>query len=296
VTVKHGILFSDKIWLVKLVKQRACPFGKGTWPNCSLSWSSDCNSIHSMWKFASNVIRFNENVIANIQNTIYLFIYLFIYSFIHSNLETYSQIPVSERKARLHIFYCSQDCLKAAKCVKLFAIAWACHNRSFISKAVIVWNTAQIRWFTPWRCMFNTFKWAVQSRLQLSHFSSSCSGTNFPFDFLKDLKGLFKVFSAFYPHLATFLQKSKWCPHDQHPYSWNWQCFMKFLGLHEIHSFDDVLHDIILFERFYTLIFLMSHAVIFHHMWVTGGNCIICYVTNHCWGTINCYTRNLDKG
>jgi len=103
-------------------------------------------------------------------------------------------------------------------------------------------------------------------------------------------------FQHFYPDLATFLQKSKWCPHDQHPYSWNWQCFMKFLGLHEIHSFDDVLHDIILFERFYTLIFLMSHAVIFHHMWVTGGNCIICYVTNHCWGTINCYTRNLDKG
>lgn len=39
---------------------------------------------------------------------------------------------------------------------------WACHYLSFTSNAAIVWNTAEIRWFSPWRHMLNSFKWAIK--------------------------------------------------------------------------------------------------------------------------------------
>jgi len=73
----------------------------------------------------------------------------------------------------------------ASKCMKLFAITWTCHNLSFILNALIVWNIAQISWFSPWRYMFNSFKWAIKftkNAKSVSYFSSSSSHTNFPFD------------------------------------------------------------------------------------------------------------------
>ena len=35
----------------------------------SLSWVSDCSSIHSIWKFAGNVFMLTENGVANIQRS-----------------------------------------------------------------------------------------------------------------------------------------------------------------------------------------------------------------------------------
>ena len=49
------------------------------------------------------------------------------------------------------------------------------NSLSFISNAVMVWNIAQINWFLPWRCIFNSFKWAAKSTKNpksVSHFWS----------------------------------------------------------------------------------------------------------------------------
>jgi len=69
-----------------------------------------------------------------------------------------------------------------SECTTLFAVTSACRNWSFTLNAVMVWYIAQIRWFSPWRCMFNSFKWAVKSTKNtksVSHFSSSSSGISF---------------------------------------------------------------------------------------------------------------------
>lgn len=50
----------------------------------------------------------------------------------------------------------------ASKCMKLFSITWAYHNLSFILYTVMVWNIKQMSWFSPWRCIFNSFKWVGQ--------------------------------------------------------------------------------------------------------------------------------------
>ena len=52
----------------------------------------DCNSIHSIWKFASNVLMLIENGFANKTKIIII-------------------IPLPKQKAQLHVFYCSQDCV-----------------------------------------------------------------------------------------------------------------------------------------------------------------------------------------
>lgn len=52
-------------------------------------------------------------------------IYIKKKDFFFNNLETCSQIPVSEWKARLNIFHCTELCLaNIAKYIKLFAITW----------------------------------------------------------------------------------------------------------------------------------------------------------------------------
>lgn len=53
-----------------------------------LSWISDCNSTHFTWKSACNVFMLTDNGVANITKSWFFF----------CNLETYSQISVSERK------------------------------------------------------------------------------------------------------------------------------------------------------------------------------------------------------
>ena len=55
-----------------------------------------------------------------------------------------------------------------SKWMKLFAIIQTCYNLNFISNMVIIWNVAQIRWFSPCRCMFNSFKWVVKSTTMLN--------------------------------------------------------------------------------------------------------------------------------
>ena len=51
--------------------------------------------------------------------------------------------------------------LNTSKCIKSFAITWAAHCS--IGNAAMAWNTAQVRWFTPWRRMFNLLKWEAMS-------------------------------------------------------------------------------------------------------------------------------------
>lgn len=106
------------------------------------------------------------------------------------------------------------------KSVKLFALIWACHNFSFIWNTVMVWNIVLISWFSPWRVMFNSFKWVVKSTKNaksVSQFSSSSSGTNFVFDAINNLISCrnHKIFSTF---VSTLLPKSKWCCRSQHSY------------------------------------------------------------------------------
>jgi len=47
-----------------LWKGRACESDKEAWLNFSLIWMSYGNSIHSMWKFASNIFMSTENGVA----------------------------------------------------------------------------------------------------------------------------------------------------------------------------------------------------------------------------------------
>ena len=51
-----------------------------------------------------------------------------------------------------------------------------------------------------------------------------------------------KIFLSFYLNLTSLLQKSKWCPHNQHPFKEILElATIKSFGLYEIHSFDDNL-------------------------------------------------------
>lgn len=57
----------------------------------------DCNSIHSIWNFTSNVFMLTENEVTNKLKNWWFF----------CNLEISSQIPPSKWKSQLHIFCCS---------------------------------------------------------------------------------------------------------------------------------------------------------------------------------------------
>lgn len=74
-------------------------------------WLSDCNTIHSIWKFTCKALRLIENWDSNTQ--------LFF-----SNLETCSQIPLFKWKAMLYIFSLfTGSCLAdVSKCITLHAI------------------------------------------------------------------------------------------------------------------------------------------------------------------------------
>ena len=80
-----------------LIRESLSKSGKETQPNFPLSWMSDWNSASSTWKFASNVFMSTENGVAKIEK----------YDDFFGDLEAYSQIPLSEWKARLHTFYCA---------------------------------------------------------------------------------------------------------------------------------------------------------------------------------------------
>jgi len=52
------------------------------------------------------------------------------------NLENYSLIPLSKLKRKASYF--SLFLASTSKCMKVFAISWACHNLSFFSNVVMV--------------------------------------------------------------------------------------------------------------------------------------------------------------
>ena len=90
------------------------------------------------------------------------------------NLFSNSFIRMKSKAASFLLF--TDLCLaNASKHMTLFLITSTFHNLSFISNAVMVWNIAQINWFLPWRCIFNSFKWAAKSTKNpksVSHFWS----------------------------------------------------------------------------------------------------------------------------
>lgn len=94
------------------------------------------------------------------------------------------------------------------KCIKLFALIWACHNFSFTWSTVTVWNVVLVNQFSPWRWMFNSFKRAVKftkNAKSVSQFSSSKFQHKF-FWYHKWLNDIatHKIFSIFGLDLTIF--------------------------------------------------------------------------------------------
>ena len=84
--------------------------------------------------------------------------------FFFSILKSILKLLYQNRKHGCIFFLFTELCLvNVSKCIKLFAIAWACHNLSFFLSAVMFWNIEKISWLSPWRSMFNSFKWVVKS-------------------------------------------------------------------------------------------------------------------------------------
>ena len=128
-----------------LWKGRACESDKEAWLNFSLIWMSYGNSIHSMWKFASNIFVSIENESQMYKKEKKRF---FLKSW---NLFSNLFIKVANTAAYFSLFTGQWTCVSVSKCMKLLVTTWPCHNLRFSSNVAIVWNIAQIRWFSPWR-------------------------------------------------------------------------------------------------------------------------------------------------
>lgn len=84
-----------------------------------LNRMSDCNSIHSIWKFTGHIFMSTEIGVANVQKKKKKDNFF-------CNLETCSQMPLSKWKAWLCTFFLfTGQCLgNKSKCIQLFAITW----------------------------------------------------------------------------------------------------------------------------------------------------------------------------
>lgn len=83
----------------------------------SLSWTSLCSSIHSIWKFIENVFMSAENGVANIPKKLMIFFL---------NLETYSQILYQHGRQGCTFFAVHRTVLRQH--IKMYKIF--CHNLS----------------------------------------------------------------------------------------------------------------------------------------------------------------------
>lgn len=130
-TVKHGI---------SLVREGLWRTSKETRPFFFFffSWMSDCNSIRSLWKFASNTFVNWKWSCKCTKKVIFFQIMTPILRFLYQN-----------RKHGCISFTVHRTAFSVSKCMRLLAITSTCH--SLISITVIIWNIAQIRWFSPWR-------------------------------------------------------------------------------------------------------------------------------------------------
>ena len=81
-----------------------------------LSWISDCNSIHPIWKFAGNVFISTGNGVTNKHTHAHKIAFL-------GNLESYSQIPLSKWKTAYFFLLFTEQCFaNVIKHILLFTI------------------------------------------------------------------------------------------------------------------------------------------------------------------------------
>lgn len=109
---------------------------------------SDCNSIRSLWKFASNTFVNWKWSCKCTKKVIFFQIMTPILRFLYQN-----------RKHGCISFTVHRTAFSVSKCMRLLAITSTCH--SLISITVIIWNIAQIRWFSPWSaCLTHLNEWS----------------------------------------------------------------------------------------------------------------------------------------
>jgi len=65
-TAKSGVVNKEWLWsegYLSLIREVSWKSGKETLSIFSLSWMSDCNSMHAIWKFTGNVFWLTENAL-----------------------------------------------------------------------------------------------------------------------------------------------------------------------------------------------------------------------------------------
>jgi len=148
--MKHKVFFSVKIGLIKRHS------------NFSLSWMSDCSSIHSIWKCAGNVFMLTDKGVANTPQKI---------DFFPRNLETYSQVLLSKSKARCISW------VSAALCPPLFLASaqaalithWGWSGQSILRRAtaMMMWGRGRLwavvghAYISTWNLLVKLKKWGL---------------------------------------------------------------------------------------------------------------------------------------
>ena len=116
---------------------------------------SDCNSVYFIWKFTGNIFVLKMESQIHTHTKIIFF----------CNLETYFQTFLKTESTDAYFSVFTGLCLaNISKCMKLFAITWACHSLSLTWNATMVWNEKQLSWFSSWRHVFNLLKWVAKSK------------------------------------------------------------------------------------------------------------------------------------